>query len=139
MLTQRLANSSWWSRCKRCGAVQLEMNSWIHRVLARLQKERTRLPVSPEPGSETHHGYSSDQPIRSKVEDRFNRWPFAKRIADTLATRKDPASLVVGLYGPWGDGKTSTLHLMEETLVGHSHVVVVRFNPWLFQSEELLL
>jgi hypothetical protein len=62
------------------------------------------------------HAYFSDQPIRSITEDRFNRWGFAKRIADTLATRTDPASLVVGLFGPWGDGKTSTLHLMEAAL-----------------------
>lgn len=83
--------------------------------------------------------YSSDQPISLRRDDRFNRWPFAKRIADTLAGRRDPSSIVIGLYGPWGDGKTSTLHLMEEALADHPHVVVVRFNPWYYQSEEKLL
>ncbi len=83
--------------------------------------------------------YSSDLPISSKAEDRFNRWQFAKRIADTLADRTDPSSLVVGLYGAWGDGKTSTLQLMEGALKEHPEVVVVRFNPWYFQSEEKLL
>ncbi|HEX4583983.1 MAG TPA: P-loop NTPase fold protein [Burkholderiaceae bacterium] len=83
--------------------------------------------------------YSSDHPIRSKREDRFNRAPFAMRVADTTATRRDPSSIVIGLYGPWGDGKSSTLNLMEEALAAHSNVVVVRFNPWLFNSEERLL
>jgi predicted KAP-like P-loop ATPase len=83
--------------------------------------------------------YSSDYPIRSKREDRFNRVPFAARVADTAATWRDPSSIVIGLYGPWGGGKSSTLNLMEEALAAHVNVVVVRFNPWLFNSEERLL
>jgi hypothetical protein len=83
--------------------------------------------------------YSSDYPIRSKREDRFNRAPFAARVADTTATRTDPSSIVIGLYGPWGGGKSSTLNLMEEALAAHSNVVVVRFNPWLFNGEDQLL
>jgi hypothetical protein len=83
--------------------------------------------------------YSSDQPIKSKGQDRFNRWPFAQRIAETFAGRADPSSLVIGIYGPWGDGKSSTLYLMEEALAQHSNVLRVRFNPWHFDSEEQLL
>ena len=83
--------------------------------------------------------YSSDDPIRSKREDRFNRAPFATRVADTTATRADPSSIVIGLYGPWGGGKSSTLNLMEEALSAHSNVLVVRFNPWLFDSEDRLV
>ena len=83
--------------------------------------------------------YSSDQPIRSKREDRFNRALFAQRVADTTATRSDPSSIVIGLYGPWGGGKSSTLNLMEEALSDHPGVVVVRFNPWLYGSEDRLV
>ena len=101
------------------------------------EKKGTAEAVEPTAGAE--HTYSSDQPIRSKSEDRFNRWAFAKRIADTFASRNDVASIVIGLYGPWGDGKTSTLRLMEAALQEHVHVVVIRFNPWHFQSEDQLL
>jgi hypothetical protein len=83
--------------------------------------------------------YSSDQPIRSKGQDRFNRWPFAQRVAETLAGRTDSSSLVIGIYGPWGDGKSSTLFLMEEALAKQPNVLRVRFNPWHFDSEEQLL
>ena len=123
---------------------------WIHRIFG-LGKDNTSSPEhspptieksgpaeSGEAVVEIQHTYSSDEPICSKSEDRFNRWAFAKRIADTLAGRKDDTSIVIGLYGPWGDGKTSTLRLMEETLGDYEHVVVVRFNPWHFQSEEQL-
>jgi predicted KAP-like P-loop ATPase len=94
-------------------------------------------PAADQPGQA--EGYSADQPIRSKDEDRFNRWPFAKRIAETLAARRDPSGLVIAIYGPWGDGKTSTLLLMEAALKEHEHVVAIRFNPWHFDSEEQLL
>src|SRR6266446_5573788 len=80
--------------------------------------------------------YSSDQPIHPKRKDRFNRAVFAQRIADTAASRSDPSGIVIGLYGPWGCGKTSTLNLVEAALDDHSNVVVVRFNPWLYGSEE---
>lgn len=83
--------------------------------------------------------YSADQPITSKDQDRFNRWPFAKRIADTIANGRDPSSLVIGLYGAWGDGKTSTLGLMQQALAEHPDVILLRFNPWEFASENQLL
>lgn len=83
--------------------------------------------------------YIADEPIARKSEDKFNRAPFATRIAETLATRSDPSSVVIGLYGPWGDGKTSVLEMMQEELKTHEEIIVVRFNPWHFQTEDLLL
>lgn len=83
--------------------------------------------------------FVSDEPISGADQDRFNRAPFASRIADTIARRPDPSSLVVGVFGPWGDGKTSVLKMMEEELQRHDHVVVLHFNPWHFQSEDQLI
>lgn len=83
--------------------------------------------------------YASDQPVSSAMQDRFARASFAQRIADTIATRDDDACLVLGLYGPWGDGKTSVLRMIEERLKGYDNRIVVRFNPWHFTSESQLL
>lgn len=83
--------------------------------------------------------YYSDQPISSQREDRFNRAHFAKHIAQTLRSRKDPASIVLGIYGAWGDGKTSVIEMMAEELQTQERIVPIKFNPWIFQSEELLL
>jgi predicted KAP-like P-loop ATPase len=83
--------------------------------------------------------YAADAPIRSRVEDRFNRWQFAARIADVIATRQDPSSLVIGIYGPWGDGKTSVLNMMREALADKEDVIAVAFNPWHFEREEQLI
>ncbi|MDQ1094059.1 hypothetical protein QE400_003472 [Xanthomonas sacchari] len=83
--------------------------------------------------------FLDDQPITSRSSDRFNRAPFASRLAHTLARRADPSSIVVGLYGPWGDGKTSVLEMMGEALKEYPRVILVRFNPWHFQSQDALL
>jgi KAP-like P-loop domain-containing protein len=81
----------------------------------------------------------ADQPILSSKEDRFGRKQFAHRIADVIATRDSSSGLVVGIHGPWGEGKTSVLNMIEEKLGTHEHVLVIRFNPWRFPEESLLL
>jgi len=84
-------------------------------------------------------GYLSDASIDDPDADLFRRKPFANRIADTIASRSDPKSLVVGLYGRWGEGKTTVLNFIERQIENHDNVVPVRFNPWLYQGETQLL
>lgn len=79
--------------------------------------------------------YASDAPLTSREKDRLKRWPFAARIAETLATRSDPTSLVIGVYGRWGEGKTTVLEFIAQALEEEEHVVVVRFNPWLYTND----
>jgi predicted KAP-like P-loop ATPase len=83
--------------------------------------------------------YAADAPVKNQAEDRFRRWPFAKRIAETVVARPDPSSIVVGIYGAWGEGKTSVLNFIESELLSHESVVCVRFNPWRFKDETTLL
>jgi predicted KAP-like P-loop ATPase len=48
--------------------------------------------------------------------------------------------LVIGIYGAWGEGKSSVLVLMAQALAaGYGYIVPVPFNPWHFKSEEHLL
>ena len=83
--------------------------------------------------------YADDAPIHTKADDRFSRWAFSERTAHVIATRKDASSLVLAIYGPWGDGKTSVLNMMAEALKAHPGVVLIRFNPWHFESHEQLI
>jgi hypothetical protein len=54
---------------------------------------------------ETSGAYFTDAPVDTFSSDRFDRAPFARRIAETIARRSDHACLVLGIYGPWGDGR----------------------------------
>jgi hypothetical protein len=46
---------------------------------------------------------------------------------------------VVGIYGAWGEGKTTVLNYMRTSLDTYEGVVPIFFNPWLFRGEEELL
>lgn len=107
-------------------------------LIAQVHERRTSPSPIPMTSIQPDH-YADDAPIHSQAEDRFSRWAFAERSATVIATRKDSSSLVVGIYGPWGDGKTSVLNLMEVALNAHEDVVTIRFNPWHFESEGQLI
>ena len=81
--------------------------------------------------------FRPDSPISHDSQDRFQRAIFAKRIAEIVSTGHHPSSLTVGVYGKWGEGKSSVLRLVENQLEGKA--VVIRFNPWQFQHEDHLL
>lgn len=75
------------------------------------------------------------------TEDRFNRKPFAIRIAETIAGRTDAESLVIGMYGVWGEGKTTVLNYIRAELEENhpQKAIVVPFNPWRYGTEQELL
>ncbi len=80
-----------------------------------------------------------DTPISSRLEDELGRAPFAQSIAAALR-RLDPAhGAVMGLFGPWGVGKTSLLNMVTEALTEAPPIVVLQFNPWLFSGPEQLV
>lgn len=118
---------------RRAGDKLYEMSDALE-VKELLQPGETSLP----PGKKDDLFYS-DQPIHTSKDDLFNRADFAARVAETIAARKDSESIVLGIYGAWGDGKTSVLEMMSEALEAHDDIIILKFNPWLFQSEELLL
>ncbi|WP_062231490.1 KAP family P-loop NTPase fold protein [Fictibacillus sp. FJAT-27399] len=86
-----------------------------------------------------HEVYSTDSPVIHHTQDQFNRFPFAKRVAGVISNRKDPSSIVIGIYGAWGEGKTSIFNFIEGELNNEEHVVCIRFNPWRFGEEEQML
>ncbi len=94
---------------------------------------------STSPPASSSHAYATDRPILREEEDRFGRAPFARRIAETISSLEDPSSIVIGIYGTWGEGKTSLLNLMATTLGSCPGVILFRFNPWLFESSEALV
>lgn len=83
--------------------------------------------------------YSADAPLSASINDKFQRWPFARRVARVIASRSDAESLVIGINGAWGEGKTTVLNFIEEELITYQNVIVFRFNPWRFPDETKLI
>jgi hypothetical protein len=73
-----------------------------------------------------------DAEIRWLGEDRLDRADFARRVAERIAAAGDRNSIVYGLAGPWGGGKTSVLNMIAEALMltNENEWKVVRFTPW---------
>lgn len=79
---------------------------------------------------------NSDRPVSTQEEDHFNRWNLAKGVAAELAVRHD-YGICVGIYGPWGAGKTSFLKFVEAHLKEADHHDVIWQNGWLGHSWEI--
>jgi hypothetical protein len=91
-------------------------------------------------GAEQHDGeLGADKPRQRGSEDLLGRLPFASRIALLIADRTAAESLVIAIYGPWGDGKTSVVNFVEDRLQAAPDVVFVRFNPWIVEDRDALL
>ena len=79
----------------------------------------------------------TDNPINSANQDALKREPFVKQLAKAILSWQSSEPLVVGIYGQWGDGKSSVLHLLMERLKGEA--ILTMFDPWYFNSEEELI
>lgn len=60
--------------------------------------------------------FDADKPIQVNSQDLLGRSRFAESIAKAIVGQKGDDSHVIGLYGQWGSGKTSTLNMVSETI-----------------------
>ena len=86
---------------------------------------------------------SSDLPITGSTEDKFAFAPFAKELVAHIFSEEQPESLVVGLSGRWGSGKTSLLNLIDEQLtsskVNDREIITLRYVPWRVEDRKSML
>jgi len=81
--------------------------------------------------------FISDEP---EVErDYFKRISFAQQISNSITSRKEPNSIVIGIYGEWGEGKTTVLNFIEKEFKMHDKIICVRYNPWYYSDEVMLI
>mgnify|MGYP002624478431 CR=1 FL=1 len=82
----------------------------------------------------------SDEPISNEEEDILKRASFVNNLADSIISWDKEKSLVIGLYGKWGVGKTSILNLTEKKLKESKEPVeIIKFNPWGYSESDDLL
>tara|TARA_R110000868_G_scaffold76328_7_gene219560 strand:- start:5426 stop:7606 length:2181 start_codon:yes stop_codon:yes gene_type:complete len=90
--------------------------------------------------------FDADRPITKRCQDRLGRAQFSSYLARCLLDHTDPDSLVVGLYGGWGAGKTSVINLMiEELHLAASNMaddekpIILNFSPWSYSGQNQLV
>lgn len=82
----------------------------------------------------------SDEPIYKENDDILKRDSFVKNLADSIISWDKEKSLVIGLYGKWGVGKTSILNLTENRLKeSNTPIEIIKFNPWGYSESDDLL
>ncbi|KKH15830.1 KAP family P-loop NTPase fold protein [Methanosarcina mazei] len=90
--------------------------------------------------------FNSDRPIKHLSEDELNRQNFAMSIGEAILKSQTKDSLVIGLLGKWGSGKTSLVNMIVEHIVNIStsfefeeQPIVIYFNPWNFSGQNQLI
>src|SRR5688572_12317591 len=78
-----------------------------------------------------------DLPIHRREEDFFDRWRFASELWQIVGKSPKDWSVRVGVYGRWGEGKTSVLNFLQQ-FAKRDGDVVVWFNPWSVRNREEL-
>ncbi len=76
-------------------------------------------------------GYDSAQ--RLKKDDDLGRWRFAAEIAEVIRSTPADWSARIGIFGKWGEGKSTVLHFLEEMLEPEGNIVFY-FTPWAIQE-----
>lgn len=81
-----------------------------------------------------------DLPIQTRGEDRLNRASFSRAVAKVISGWRGRPSLVIGLFGEWGSGKSSIKNMVVESLADDPRkpVSVLEFSPWQISGQEIL-
>jgi formylglycine-generating enzyme required for sulfatase activity len=100
-------------------------------------KEREMKASEKERGLQAK-GLWSDREITRQEEDRFGSQDYAAVLADRAATADTP--LTLGIFGPWGSGKTSLMQLMraflpQQTKTG-SPLHSIWINVWQLSNQD---
>lgn len=85
-----------------------------------------------------------DAPIKRVKEDLLGRGHIVGKIVETIIARSKVNGnncYALGIYGKWGEGKTSLLNMVCEQLreSEEKNINIIHFNPWLFKDQESLL
>ena len=84
--------------------------------------------------------YFNDSPIEDAADDQYGFSPFAKSLAKSIVSIKDPIGTTIALTGPWGSGKSSVVNLLRSELneLPDTDLIVTSFNCWWYRGEEAL-
>lgn len=68
------------------------------------------------------------------MKDLLDFTPYANALAEFAAEKKGGGATTIGIFGPWGSGKSTLMGLVRSRLEDRGYVVV-SFNAWRHDSE----
>ena len=85
-----------------------------------------------------------DIPLIDIEDDSIGRSSMVELIIDSIneVVSSDHQCVVYGIYGKWGEGKTSLMNFIKNKLLSQGktdNINIVEFNPWLVNNDEALL
>lgn len=94
--------------------------------------------------NKTH--FLDDNAISILDEDFFNFRHYANKVKSLIQLNSNnPNPLTIGIYGKWGEGKTSFLNLIHNKIehfekdVNGKEYLKFEFNPWRYSTEDEML
>lgn len=85
-----------------------------------------------------------DSPLTKISQDKLGREPIVQLVVDSIneVVSADHPCIVYGIYGKWGEGKSSFMSFIKEKLQNQGEsdgINIVEFNPWLVCNDDSLL
>lgn len=81
----------------------------------------------------------SDNPIDSSADDLLGRGEFVDALYQQIESLELTDSIVFGLTGRWGEGKTSVINILRQKLNTDERFVIVNFDPWYYKDEDVIV
>ena len=88
--------------------------------------------------------YNTDKPIEKQEDDLLGRASFSNQLGKAIYGYEEESSLVIGLFGEWGTGKTSIINMVENEILrlslnGNNEPFIIRFSPWNYKDKDNLI
>lgn len=77
---------------------------------------------------ENEYALHNDDPLQMSEQDALSRKEFAEQLIDPII--KSNGKLTIGIYGPWGSGKSSFFTMMNNYIPKEQ--LKMNFTPWYF-------
>lgn len=124
------------------------------KIIEHLQKENVIDPVAIVLSElDRRNNFLQAQPTasdRPEGEDQLNISPVAKAFAWTMALKGTKTPLCIGIFGPWGSGKSFLMELIKDELIYRKEraseelvnefvndIRIVSFNAWTYAKSDL--
>jgi predicted KAP-like P-loop ATPase len=85
---------------------------------------------------------SGDRPLINPIDDRLGYNPLSKHLAESISLMTSNESIVIGIHGQWGSGKTTFVNFILHYLsndIKKEKLIYIPFNPWWFSNNEDLI